>query len=159
MTERAGLSIALMLVMRTSLFAAVLTLALAACGTETSSHVSALTGQACTPNGSYMPPPPKHQNPKCQGTGNGDNCDDLSSGKIDCIGDGNSGQGDDKKHNCMFPQPGCDDMGCCDDGMVDPPPGGGGGDTSTPDAGTGGGGDPSTPDAGSGSDGDGVIIL
>ena len=144
--------------MRTSLFAAVLTLALAACGTDTSSHVSALTGQSCTPNGSYMPPPPpKHPNGKCQGTSNGDNCDDLSSGKIDCIGDGNSGQGDDKKHGCMFPQPGCDDQGCCDDGMVDPPPGGGGGDTSTPDAGTGGGG---TPDAGSGSgsDGAGVII-
>ena len=152
-----------MLVMRTSLFAAVLTLALAACGTETSSHVSALTGQSCTPNGSYMPPPPKHPNSKCQGTSNGDNCDDLHSGKIDCIGDGNSGQGDDKKHNCMFPQPGCDDMGCCDGDLVDPPvpPPGGGGETF-PDAGTGGGGTSGTPDAGTGGgsgSGDGVILF
>ena len=97
----------------------------ASCGTDTSTHVNALTGQVCTPNASYQPKPAHtngNGNGRCQGTSNGDNCDDLSSGKIDCIGDGNSGQGDDKKHNCQFPQPGCDEDGCCDDDIVDPPP-------------------------------------
>ncbi|MDQ3338791.1 MAG: hypothetical protein M4D80_26795 [Myxococcota bacterium] len=84
-------------------------------------HVSAYSGEVCTPNGTYMPKPKKNTNDKCQGTSNGDNCDDLSSGKVDCIGDGNSGQGDDKKHNCMFPQPGCDENGCCDEDVVEDP--------------------------------------
>jgi hypothetical protein len=108
--------------MRTILFAAVL--ALGACGSETGTYINALNGQACDPNGSYQPKPPKKPatNDKCQGTSVGDNCDDLSSGKIDCIGDGNSGQGDDKKHNCQFPQPGCDENGCCDEDLVDPVP-------------------------------------
>jgi hypothetical protein len=101
-------------------------LAMAGCtsGEITGSHVNALSGAVCTPNDSYMPRAPHGNggNDKCQGTGPGDNCDDLSSGKIDCIGDGNSGQGDDKKHNCDFPQPGCDEQGCCDDDMVEDPP-------------------------------------
>lgn len=42
----------------------------------------------------------------------GDNMDDLRSGKVDCYYDGNSGQGDDKKHGCT-PPPGCDTEGCC----------------------------------------------
>jgi len=105
------------------------TLGLTACAAEdVSSQVNALTGQVCTPNAAYMPR--AHGNSaqaqgggaQCQGTGPGDNCDDLHSGKIDCIGDGNSGQGDDKKHNCEFPQPGCDDEGCCDEDIVEPPP-------------------------------------
>jgi hypothetical protein len=103
-----------------SLLLATLLVAGIGCGTDTSTHINALNGRVCEPNGSYKPK--KHTNDKCQGTSNGDNCDDLSSGKIDCIGDGNSGQGDDKKHNCQFPQPGCDDEGCCDDDLVDPPP-------------------------------------
>jgi len=114
--------------------------AVAACQSPTE-HVNAYTLETCTPNGSYMPKPKKHTNNKCQGTSNGDNCDDLSSGKVDCIGDGNSGQGDDKKHNCMFPQPGCDEDGCCDEDVVDDPDGdggGGGGDTGGGDGGTGG---------------------
>ncbi len=92
----------------------------AACAPTTSEHVNALTGEECEPNEATYTPhdPPDH----CQGTSNGDNCDDLHSGKIDCIGDGNSGQGDDKKHDCEFPQPGCDDTGCCDDDLVDPSP-------------------------------------
>ena len=99
-----------------------LALGAAACdGGSTSTHVNAVTGDTCDPDPqSYMPrkPAPDH----CQGTSNGDNCDDLHSGKIDCIGDGNSGQGDDKKHNCEFPQPGCDEHGCCEPDIVDPPP-------------------------------------
>jgi hypothetical protein len=96
---------------------------------NTSSYVNALTGAVCTPAPTYMPKPHGHSHAgdhgggaQCQGTGPGDNCDDLHSGKIDCIGDGNSGQGDDRKHPCTFPQPGCDDQGCCDGDMVDPPP-------------------------------------
>jgi hypothetical protein len=104
-------------------------LGLAGCTAEepTGTHVNALTGAICTPTDSYMPRPNSHANAngggaQCQGTGPGDNCDDLHSGKIDCIGDGNSGQGDDRKHPCTFPQPGCDAEGCCDGDMVDPPP-------------------------------------
>jgi hypothetical protein len=91
----------------------------AACAPQTSEHVNALSGEACEPDPTtYIArEAPAH----CQGTSNGDNCDDLHSGKIDCIGDGNSGQGDDKKHDCEFPQPGCDEDGCCDEDLVDPP--------------------------------------
>ncbi|MBS1119394.1 MAG: hypothetical protein H6Q90_1622 [Deltaproteobacteria bacterium] len=113
--------------MRSILFATMFTL-FAGCGASVDSHVSALTGKTCEPDGTYQPQAPHGNggngnggNGQCQGTSNGDNCDDLHSGKIDCIGDGNSGQGDDKKHNCMFPQPGCDENGCCDDDLVDPP--------------------------------------
>jgi hypothetical protein len=49
----------------------------------------------------------------------GDNMDDPHSGKVDCLGDGNSGQGDDKKHPC--PPPGCDDQDCCEPPPVEPP--------------------------------------
>jgi len=113
--------------MRSFLLATLLAAAVG-CGTDTGTYVNALSGKTCDPNGSYKPHPNHGNGPsndKCQGTSNGDNCDDLSSGKIDCIGDGNSGQGDDKKHNCQFPQPGCDDQGCCEDDLVDPPPGDG----------------------------------
>ena len=139
----------------------------AACQTGTE-HVNAYTGEVCTPNGSYMKKAKKHTNDKCQGTSNGDNCDDLSSGKIDCIGDGNSGQGDDKKHNCMFPQPGCDDQGCCDEDQVDD---GGGDDGDTdgdnpdgdnpdgdnPDGDGGGGGGTGGTDGGGGTGGGGGV--
>ena len=117
-------------------------------------HTNALTGEECVPDGtSYIPRTgPGH----CQGTSNGDNCDDLHSGKIDCIGDGNSGQGDDKKHNCEFPQPGCDENGCCDDDMVDPTPPDEGTDPDGDD-GDGDDGDDGTtdPDDGGGDDGGG----
>lgn len=96
----------------------------AACNAP-ATHVNAYTLEECEPTASYMPKQNQGngaQNDKCQGTSNGDNCDDLSSGKIDCIGDGNSGQGDDKKHNCEFPQPGCDAEGCCDEDTVDEDP-------------------------------------
>ena len=98
-------------------------LGLAACVAEdpTGSYRNALDGQVCTPNDTYTAKEKKKGPGHCQGTSNGDNCDDLHSGKIDCIGDGNSGQGDDRKHNCEFPQPGCDDEGCCDGDMIDPP--------------------------------------
>ena len=115
--------------MRQLLFTAMFALFVPACGVNETTHVNALTMKVCEPDSSYVPP--VHGNSsgngngsggaQCQGTGNGDNCDDLHSGKIDCIGDGNSGQGDDKKHNCTFPQPGCDEQGCCDDELVEPP--------------------------------------
>jgi hypothetical protein len=108
--------------MKTLLFSTLLALgAFTGCAQDsTGEHVNALSGEACEPDtDSYMArEAPAH----CQGTSNGDNCDDLHSGKIDCIGDGNSGQGDDKKHNCEFPQPGCDEDGCCDEDIVEPPP-------------------------------------
>jgi hypothetical protein len=107
---------------------------LAACESP-NQHVNAFTLESCKPNQTYQPKVKKHTNDKCQGNSNGDNCDDLSSGKVDCIGDGNSGQGDDKKHNCMFPQPGCDDAGCCDGDVVDDPDG-----DDDDDGGDGGGG-------------------
>ena len=134
------------------------TLFLVGCGTGTGDYTSALTGQTCDPNGSYKPHKPKApaSNDKCQGTSNGDNCDDLSSGKIDCIGDGNSGQGDDKKHNCQFPQPGCDDQGCCEDDLVDPPEGDDGDDGDDGDGGddNGSGEPPPPPPSG---DGGGIL--
>lgn len=125
---------------------------------NTTEHVNAYTLEACDPEAkSYMPREKNSGNHKCQGTGNGDNCDDLSSGKVDCIGDGNSGQGDDKKHNCQFPQPGCDANGCCEDDVVTPPGGGGddggGGDGGGDDGDGGGTGD--TGDGGTGDTGDG----
>ncbi len=135
------------------------TLFVVGCGTSTGEYTSALSGQTCTPNGSYKPHKAKAPatNDKCQGTSNGDNCDDLSSGKIDCIGDGNSGQGDDKKHNCQFPQPGCDDEGCCEDDLVDEtPPGDGDGDGGGGDPGDSG--EPSEPTAPGDSTGDGPIL-
>jgi hypothetical protein len=108
--------------MRTLIASLVFVLAGVGCTSDepTGRHVNALTGEECVPNPiTYLAgEAPDH----CQGTSNGDNCDDLHSGKIDCIGDGNSGQGDDKKHNCEFPQPGCDDTGCCDDDIVVLPP-------------------------------------
>jgi hypothetical protein len=105
-------------------------LGFAGCSSDsTATHINALTGQLCIPNGTYLPLAHPNVNgqagdggAQCQGTGPGDNCDDLHSGKIDCIGDGNSGQGDDKKHPCEFPQPGCDDQGCCDGDIVETPP-------------------------------------
>jgi hypothetical protein len=112
----------------TFLFAAALGAlgALASCASDqTGQYRSALTGDSCTPNATYQARPAPSQGQggnQCVGTSNGDNCDDTHSGKIDCIGDGNSGQGDDKKHNCSFPQPGCDDSGCCDGDLVADPP-------------------------------------
>jgi hypothetical protein len=136
--------------------AALSALALAGCTAGSSgsstSYVNALSGATCTPGDTYTPAPPPgngqangHGSSHCQGTGPGDNCDDLHSGKVDCIGDGNSGQGDDKKHNCQFPQPGCDEQGCCDDDMVEDPPPPPGDDDPPPPPGDD---DPSPPDIG-----------
>lgn len=109
--------------------------ALAGCSSEpeVATYTSALSGKQCRPDPqSLMPmsPAPLH---KQSGNGGqrsptgipGDNLDDLHSGKIDCYYDGNSGQGDDRKHPCTmndFPQPGCDSMGCCDDDVLLPDP-------------------------------------
>jgi hypothetical protein len=118
--------------------AALVCLNLAGCtGTVTPSPMPAgpfksmLNGGPCQPDGeTYMPvdaAPAQNDGGQGQGKANGgarsptgipgDNMDDLHSGKIDCYYDGNSGQGDDKKHPCTaedFPQPGCDAEGCCD---------------------------------------------
>src|SRR5687768_4402944 len=136
--------------------AALATLGLTGCSSEkVSSHVNAVTGAECAPDGSYLPRPERGNGngrggERCEGTGPGDNCDDLHSGKIDCIGDGNSGQGDDRRHNCEFPQPGCDANGCCDDDIVEPPPGEG----DDPDDGDDGGDDGDGDDGGDDGDGD-----
>ncbi|MEE8408485.1 MAG: hypothetical protein V3T05_02665, partial [Myxococcota bacterium] len=89
--------------------------------------ISALTGESCTPDiATFMPSDDSNGNVSPTGIP-GDNLDDLRSGKVDCLGDGNSGQGDDKKHNCTFPQAGCDDVGCCEvpPATNDPTPSGG----------------------------------
>jgi len=96
-------------------------LALNACAGDTSTYHNALTGDSCTPNSSYVP--------LGSGNGNGghnsptgipgDNIDDPHSGKVDCYYDGNSGQGDDKKHPCA---PGCDNQHCCVDVDAGTPP-------------------------------------
>jgi hypothetical protein len=109
-----------------SLFAALLAGAgLAACTDDsTSGFRSAITGEACEPDPATLRP---HGRSGENGNGGqnsptgipGDNMDDEHSGKVDCYYDGNSGQGDDKKHPC------CDDSMCCngdpDDGEETPP--------------------------------------
>jgi len=114
------------------------TIALApGCATETGQFVNALTGDECEPDFETFNARGREHVDNGHGRGNtsptgipGDNLDDERSGHTDCLGDGNSGHGDDKKHNCEVP-PGCDAQGCCesdvpgDDGNDD---GDGGGD-------------------------------
>src|SRR5690606_36713197 len=78
---------------------------------------SALTGEECEPDpGTLMPATPSRGH---RGRGGhrspagipGDNLDDLRSGHVDCLGDGNSGHGNDR--DGCFPRPGCDAEGCC----------------------------------------------
>ena len=102
-----------------SLFAALLAGAsLTACTSDsdsgtTSGYISAVTGEACTPDPATLQ---RHGKSGDHGNGGqnsptgipGDNMDDEHSGKVDCYYDGNSGQGDDKKHPC------CDANMCCD---------------------------------------------
>jgi hypothetical protein len=99
---------------RITLLAAVLSAAgLTACTDEaTSGFRSAITGEVCEPDPGTLRP---HGRSGERGNGGqnsptgipGDNMDDESSGKVDCYYDGNSGQGDDKKHPC------CDAEMCC----------------------------------------------
>lgn len=155
---------------RSGLLISALVLAITgACADETGTTFrNAITGEECVPNDTYIPVGAGHGN---NGNGNtsptgipGDNLDDLRSGKIDCLGDGNSGQGDDKKHNCE----GCDNTLCCDDGVLPPDDGDddpdvddpgdgddGGDDGDDPDDGDDGGGDPNTDDGGGGGGGGG----
>ena len=75
-------------------------------------YINALTGEECVPDPNTLPPLHGHNG---QGQGNGghnsptgipgDNVDDPQSGKVDCLGDGDSGQGNDLR--C------CDANGCC----------------------------------------------
>ena len=109
----------------------------AGCTNEQSTGLyrSALTDEACEPDpGSFMPSEPSGSGHMSNGRGGhnsptgipGDNIDDPHSGKIDCYYDGNSGQGDDRRHPCTpedFPQPGCDATGCCDEDVLPEDPG------------------------------------
>ena len=101
-----------------SLFAALLAGAsLTACTSGNSDgssagYLSAATGEPCSPDPATLQP---HGKSGQHGNGGqnsptgipGDNMDDEHSGKVDCLYDGNSGQGDDKKHPC------CDANMCC----------------------------------------------
>jgi len=111
-----------MLRIRLTLFTAFLAAAgLAACANDSTTQFrSAVTGEACEPDpATYTPKAPKdhgnggHNSP----TGiPGDNIDDEHSGKVDCLGDGDSGQGNDDK-KCG--PPGCDAEMCCEPGGGD----------------------------------------
>ncbi|MEZ4256657.1 MAG: hypothetical protein R3A78_13265 [Polyangiales bacterium] len=95
-------------------------------GRSTTGYLEADTMDDCVPDMSTMVPlTAPSANGKGKGNGGhgsptgipGDNMDDLHSGKVDCYYDGNSGQGDDKKHGCVVP--GCDENGCCDESVFD----------------------------------------
>jgi hypothetical protein len=133
---------------------------------------SAVTGEPCEPDVQTLVPPEGGPTSRGKGQGRGghgsptgipgDNMDDEHSGKVDCLGDGNSGQGDDKKNGCeAAPAPGCDANACCVDEPVDPdadkdgePTGGGTGDGSGGGTGDGSGG--GTGDGSGGGTGDGT---
>lgn len=76
-------------------------------------YINVFTEEECVPDPATFAPLHGHNG---QGQGNGghnsptgipgDNVDDAQSGKIDCLGDGDSGQGNDLR-NC------CDIDGCC----------------------------------------------
>jgi hypothetical protein len=119
---------------KTTLMAALVAAGFAGCVQDsTAGYRSAITGEACEPDPATLRP---HGRSGEHGNGGqnsptgipGDNMDDEHSGKVDCYYDGNSGQGDDKKHPC------CDDTMCCNgdpddgDGGETPPVDDGGGD-------------------------------
>jgi hypothetical protein len=115
---------------RAFLFVALAGVAFAGCtddGSSTAQYRNAVTGEACQPDPGTLVPVHGHNG---QGSTNGghrsptgipgDNLDDLHSGKMDCLGDGDSGQGNDAR-KC------CDASSCCspggdDDGGDEPPP-------------------------------------
>ena len=101
----------------------VLILALAGFGCvgedDTARYRNAVTGEECVPDpGSFNPLHGHNGQGNGQGGHNsptgipGDNVDDPHSGRIDCLGDGDSGQGNDER-NCT--PPGCDAEGCCEE--------------------------------------------
>ena len=121
--------------MRQMLFAVLFAGGLVGCAGDSATYHNALTGDVCTPNSSFVPMTGNGNGGHNSPTGiPGDNIDDPHSGKVDCYYDGNSGQGDDKKHPCA---PGCDDQHCCVDldGGCHGGGGGGGGSGDSPDAG------------------------
>ena len=87
----------------------------------TAQYRNAVTGEACVPDPNTVAPLHGHNG---QGNGNGgqnsptgipgDNMDDPHSGKIDCLGDGDSGQGND-------PVVCCDANSCCNGDPGDDP--------------------------------------
>jgi hypothetical protein len=119
--------------LRALLFVALAGAGIMACTDDgtTAEYRNAVTGEACDPDPDTLVPLHGHNG---QGNGNGghnsptgipgDNIDDERSGKVDCLGDGDSGQGNDDR----FCAPGCDADGCCevppddDDGGGDDPP-------------------------------------
>ncbi len=115
------------------LFVALASIGVVGCTDDasTSQYRNALTGAVCVPDPETLVPLHGHNG---QGNGNGghnsptgipgDNIDDPNSGKVDCLGDGDSGQGNDER-NCT-PAPGCDAEDCCEEpppsDPSDPPP-------------------------------------
>ncbi len=94
---------------------------------RTANFTNVFSGQSCSlKEHSYVERPKECTDAERNASGlPGDNMDDEASCHIDCVGDGNSGQGDDKRHPCTpdsFPQPGCDEDGCCEDEAIPPPP-------------------------------------
>jgi len=104
-----------------SLLAALLAVGFAACADNTTGFQSAVTGEPCEPDPATLQPR-GHSGENGNGGQNsptgipGDNMDDEHSGKVDCYYDGNSGQGDDKKHPC------CDINMCCNVPPEEVPP-------------------------------------
>ena len=121
---------------------------LLACSSEpprrTRGYLSELTGEECVPDPATLTPTVALRGRHAGRGGErsptgipGDNLDDPHSGQVDCLGDGNSGAGNDPEGGCP-PPPGCDAFGCCevpaDPDAGTPPP-----DPEpepTPDAGT-----------------------
>lgn len=150
-----------------------LALLLSACGMDPDTFEptfrSALTGEPCDPDpATYVPlypegttfeegkpwKPEKQDGLERNPTGmNGDNMDDAASGRTDCFWDGNSGHGDDKKHECI--PPGCDENLCCDERSGVGQSGGPGTGSNGNGNGNGGGDEDEGGGTGSGDEGDG----
>jgi hypothetical protein len=106
-----------------SLLGALLAVGFTACVDDagSSGFQSAVTGEPCEPDPATLQP---HGHSGEHGNGGqnsptgipGDNMDDEHSGQVDCYYDGNSGQGDDKKHPC------CDANMCCNVPPEEVPP-------------------------------------
>lgn len=93
--------------MRAFVLPLLLSSSLVACGGEPTlrAHVNALSGEACEPDDTYEPRDPDAPDPHVDCTGH-DDVEPAPEGPC-----------------CTFPQPGCDEHGCCDDDIVVDPDG------------------------------------
>lgn len=98
------------------------------CADDVTTYRSAITGDECIPNSSLMARETSDDRDDERSGKDERRGKDGRRGKGDCHCDGNSDHGDDKKDHCQFPQPGCDDQGCCETDDPDP-------DVPEPDAG------------------------